>query len=314
MKFTIAIPAYKDVFFREAIESVINQTCKDWELIILNDFSPEDIEKIALEYITESRIRYYKNEKNVGAYNLVDNWNRCLELAQGEFLICMGDDDVLREDCLEVYQKYISQYPEYDIYHAATELIDEKSEFFRYQEARPLTESVYSMVWHRLTRKRDQYVGDFLYKVSHLRSKGGFYKLPLAWGSDDITAYRCSMRHGRLNIPEYIFKYRVSRYTISRSGNTREKLEAIALKYEWICDNIITSKPESDVDNHYREMIDACLPSAKQKEVMSLIGYSNDRLTFRFLRNVSKFCRSNHVNFSIFCAGMLYRILLRNRG
>lgn len=314
MKFTIAIPAYKEVFFREAIESVINQTCKDWELIILNDFSPEDIERIALEYSTDSRVRYYKNEKNVGAYNLVDNWNRCLELTKGEYLICMGDDDVLREDCLEVYLNYITQFPDYDVYHAATELIDEKSQFFRYQESRPLTESVYSMVWHRLTRKRDQYIGDFLYKVSHLRSKGGFYKLPLAWGADDITAYCCSIRHGIVNVPDYIFKYRVNRYTISKSGHTLDKLEASTLKYKWICENIINSKPDSVIDEHYREMIDASLSSAIQMEVLSLIGHSNDRLSFKFIHSLSKFCKINRVSSSFFCAGLLYRILLgKNR-
>lgn len=309
MKFTIAIPAYKDVFFREAIESVINQTCKDWELIILNDFSPENIEKIAQEYITESRIRYYKNEKNVGAYNLVDNWNRCLELAQGEFLICMGDDDVLREDCLEVYQKYISQYPDYDIYHAATELIDEKSEFFRYQESRPLTESVYSMVWHRLTRKRDQYVGDFLYKVSHLRSKGGFYKLPLAWGSDDITAYRCAMHRGIVNIPDYIFKYRVNRYTISMSGYTLEKIQASYLKCGWIRENIVNSKPSSDIDDHFREMIKDCLQLAYKQDCLSLIGHSKDRLSFMFIRNLIKHCKMYNLKISIIWVGLFYRFL-----
>ena len=310
MEFTIAIPAYKDVYFREAIESVLKQTYEDWELIILNDCSPGDIEIIALEYSKDPRVRYYKNDKNVGAYDLVDNWNRCLELAQGDYIICMGDDDVLRDDCLEVYMKYISQYPGFDIYHAATELIDEKSEFVRYQESRPLTESVYSMVWHRLTRKRDQYIGDFLYKVSHLRETGGFYKLPLAWGSDDISAYRCAMRRGIVNIPEYIFKYRVNRYTISVTGNTIEKIGASSFKIRWIYDNIINSTPSSIVDEHYREMIEECIESSYNKEAISIIAHSEDLHSIYSYLNIFKQCRKYGISRKTATLGLIYRLFV----
>ena len=310
MKFTIAIPAYKDVYFREAVESVLNQTIDDWELIVLNDCSPGNIEKVTLEYAKDSRVRYYKTEKNVGAYNLVDNWNRCLELAQGDYIICMGDDDVLRNDSLEVYQRYISKFPYYDIYHAATELIDEKSQFVRYQESRPLTESVYSMVWHRLTRKRDQFIGDFLYKVSHLRANGGFYKLPLAWGSDDISAYRCAMRYGIVNISEYIFKYRVNRYTISMSGNTIEKLSASSSKIRWIYKNIINSMPTSIVDRNYREMIEDCIESSFEKEVISIIAYSKDKhLTCSFFK-ILKQCRKYGISQKTVIYGLIYRLFI----
>lgn len=308
MLFTIAIPAYKDVYFREALDSVLKQTYEDWELIVLNDCSPGNIEDITLEYTMDSRIRYYKTETNVGAYDLVDNWNRCLELAQGEYIICMGDDDVLRNDCLEVYMKYISQYPYYDVFHASTEIIDERSHFFRYQESRPLIESTYSMVWHRLTRRRDQYVGDFLYKVSHLKEQGGFYKLPLAWGADDITAYICSLNHGIVNIPEYIFKYRENRYTISMSGNTIEKLNASSTKINWITDNIINSKPISLVDEHFREMIESCINSCYNREVLSIIAHSKDKFSIYYLFQLIKFCRKFGIKTKIIAIGLLYRL------
>lgn len=310
MKFTIAIPAYKDVYFREAVESVLNQTIEDWELIVLNDCSPGDIEKITLKYTIDSRVRYYKTKHNVGAYDLVDNWNRCLELAQGEYIICMGDDDVLRNDCLEVYLRYVTQYPDFDIFHAATELIDEKSQFLRYQESRPLIESVYSMVWHRLTRKRDQYIGDFLYSVSHLRFNGGFQKLPLAWGSDDITAYRCSMRHGIVNIPEYIFKYRMNRYTISMTGNTIEKLGASSSKIRWISDNIINSAPISVVDEHFREMIEACIESSYRKEVISIIAHTKDKHPIRSILKLFKQSKMLRISRRTVVIGLLYRLLM----
>ena len=100
MEFSITIPAYKAKYLNECIDSILAQTYKDFELVIVNDASPEDLDSIVNQYI-DSRIRYYVNEKNCGAINVVDNWNKCLEYAKGEFIICMGDDDKLMPNCLE---------------------------------------------------------------------------------------------------------------------------------------------------------------------------------------------------------------------
>ena len=65
---SIIMPCYnsKEIWFRESIESVLNQSFKDFELIIVNDCSTNDIEKIILEYKEkDNRIVYLKNEKNL---------------------------------------------------------------------------------------------------------------------------------------------------------------------------------------------------------------------------------------------------------
>ena len=97
--FTIAIPAFKSSYLGECIESVLNQSYKDFELLIIDDCSPEDLKSIVLKY-EDARIRYYRNEKGFGAVNVVGNWNKCLEYAKGDFIICMGDDDKLKPNFL----------------------------------------------------------------------------------------------------------------------------------------------------------------------------------------------------------------------
>ena len=94
MKYSILIPAYKAKFFYECLDSALNQSFKDYEVIILNDASPEDLDSIVGTF-HDNRIRYYKNEVNVGAINVVDNWNTLLSLAKGDFVACIGDDDKL---------------------------------------------------------------------------------------------------------------------------------------------------------------------------------------------------------------------------
>lgn len=89
MKYTIAIPAYKSDFLKECIESILNQTFQDFELIIIDDASPYPIREIISQF-NDPRISYYRNKTNSGAINVVDNWNKCLSLAQGEYFCLMG--------------------------------------------------------------------------------------------------------------------------------------------------------------------------------------------------------------------------------
>ena len=83
MKFSITIPAYRSQFLKEAINSVVNQTWQDWELVIVDDCSPEDLRSVVNPFLADSRISYYRNEKNCGAINVVDNWNICLSHCTG---------------------------------------------------------------------------------------------------------------------------------------------------------------------------------------------------------------------------------------
>ena len=92
MKISIAIPAYKAKYLAQAIESVLNQTFNDFELIIVNDQSPEDITSIVKSF-NDRRIRYYINDKNIGGNDPVANWNKCLSYAKGEFFAMICDED-----------------------------------------------------------------------------------------------------------------------------------------------------------------------------------------------------------------------------
>lgn len=230
-KFTIAIPCYKDKFLDETIDSILSQSFKDFEIVIVNDASPFNIDAIIAKY-NDPRIKYFRNETNCGAINVVDNWNKCLSYATGEYIICMGDDDKLLPTCLEEYVKLIELYPGLGVYHTWTEIIDENSNIIRMQEARPLYEGVYSMMWGRWNG-RTQFIGDFLFERKLLMNNGGFYKLPLAWASDDISAYIAARKNGIANMQVPGFQYRANSQSISRTGDAAVKLNAIMNEEFW---------------------------------------------------------------------------------
>ncbi len=117
------MPAYKAKYLKKAIESVLNQSYKDFELLIVNDASPEDLDIIVKEF-TDERIKYYVNPKNLGKINLVDNWNLCLSYSCGEYFVLASDDDIYHEDFLNDLILLLDKYPNTNIAHARAALID----------------------------------------------------------------------------------------------------------------------------------------------------------------------------------------------
>lgn len=94
-KVTIVIPTYKrPELLKEAIESALNQEdFKDYDVIVV-DNNPErgcETEKLMISY-NNPKLSYYKNIKNIGMFG---NWNRCIELAKGEWICMLHDDDLL---------------------------------------------------------------------------------------------------------------------------------------------------------------------------------------------------------------------------
>lgn len=235
MKFSIGIPAYKSLYLNECIESVLSQDYLDFELIIVNDFSPNPI-NIIIKNFNDNRIKYFENDFNIGAENVVDNWNKCLSLACGDYFILLGDDDLLENNYLSTFKFLIDKYPYIDIFHCRTKIIDDKSNPIEFTISLPEYETVYDAIMHRLFYQRLQFVSDFVYKTTALRNIGGYYKLPLAWCSDDLTAYIVASDKGIVHTNEPIFNYRRNDFSITSSGNNISKRLATLQLENWLKD------------------------------------------------------------------------------
>ncbi|KAB8330883.1 glycosyltransferase family 2 protein [Scytonema tolypothrichoides VB-61278] len=97
---TICIPTYNGAkYLRECLDSVLAQTFTDFEVLLVDDQSSDETLSIAHEYAAkDARICVKQNERNLG---LVGNWNRCIELAQGEWIKFVFQDDLIAPECLE---------------------------------------------------------------------------------------------------------------------------------------------------------------------------------------------------------------------
>jgi glycosyltransferase involved in cell wall biosynthesis len=95
---SVCIPCFNgEQCISNTIQNVLNQTLTDFELIIVNDSSKDLTEEVILGF-KDTRIKYYKNDKNLG---MVKNWNKALSLANGEFIKLLCMDDLIAEDCLQ---------------------------------------------------------------------------------------------------------------------------------------------------------------------------------------------------------------------
>jgi glycosyltransferase involved in cell wall biosynthesis len=107
MRFSILLPTRNRLdLLRYAVESVRLQAHPDWEIVISDNVSTEDVEGFAASY-KDSRIRYYRTQRLLP---VTENWNAALELSSGDYLIMLGDDDALMRDCLEVLDKLIEKW------------------------------------------------------------------------------------------------------------------------------------------------------------------------------------------------------------
>lgn len=100
----------REKYLSLAIESVINSTYSNWELIIVDDCSRDDSVKIARSYESQDkRICVYVNEKNLGDY---PNRNRAASYAKGKYLKYVDSDDLIYPRGLENMVHYMEQFPE----------------------------------------------------------------------------------------------------------------------------------------------------------------------------------------------------------
>ena len=106
--FSIITPTFnRGYILPRAIKSVLNQTFKDWELIIVDDGSTDNTSEIVKEFLRDKRIKYIKLERNQGVGKAR---NKGIELSTGKFIIPLDSDNVLLENALEEIYKEILKY------------------------------------------------------------------------------------------------------------------------------------------------------------------------------------------------------------
>lgn len=121
---TIGIPFYNsELFIKNAIQSVINQTYKNWELILIDDGSTDKSLEFAKEFV-DPRITIYSDNNNLG---LIVRLNQIIFLAKGKFIARMDSDDVMHFERIETQVNYMLSNPACDVLATNYYVIDKNN-------------------------------------------------------------------------------------------------------------------------------------------------------------------------------------------
>lgn len=124
---TIGLPVYNGQnYLAETMESLLAQTCTDFELVISDNASTDRTETICREYaVRDERIRYYRQEENVGASA---NYNRVFELARGVYFKWAAHDDLLAPTYLERCVAVLDADPDVVLAYTQAKAIDDQGQ------------------------------------------------------------------------------------------------------------------------------------------------------------------------------------------
>lgn len=121
---SIIMPSYNTAkYIGESIESVLNQTYNNWELIIVDDCSVDNTDEVVNNFLKDNRIRYLKNSTNSGA---AISRNRALKEAKGRWIAFLDSDDLWNKFKLEEQIDFMTKY-KYSFSYTNYEEIDENS-------------------------------------------------------------------------------------------------------------------------------------------------------------------------------------------
>ena len=124
----IVIPYYKYDFFEATLQSLAAQTNKQFHVYIGDDASPKPPTDLLLKFQGQFSFSYHRFESNLGGTSLVQQWNRCLNLAQNEtWEQILGDDDTLAPNVVASFYENLPEITEVNssVVRFATQVIDE---------------------------------------------------------------------------------------------------------------------------------------------------------------------------------------------
>ena len=119
---SIVLPSYNhEKYVRECIQSALDQTYQDFEIIITDDGSTDGTVNVIKEF-DDSRIQLYTHTENEGACNAINN---CIKKAAGEYIAVLNSDDAWEPTKLEKQVKYLDSHPEIGAVFTKVVLVDE---------------------------------------------------------------------------------------------------------------------------------------------------------------------------------------------
>lgn len=245
----IIIPFYKITFFEQILNSLALQTDKRFTVYIGDDGSHCDCSKVISDYNKNISIKYHRFENNLGKQSLVKHWLRCYEMIdKEEWILFLGDDDVLGDNCVEEFYKNLPEIDANDvnIIRFSSILIDAEDKPISHQYKFPITERTTSAYINKAKRRSRASLSEHVLRRAAFK-KVGFVDLSEAWHTDDLLILEISDYGIIYTLNNSIARIRYSNISVSGNpSNGKRKMRAtrMFLRYLIGCKMLHFSKNE----------------------------------------------------------------------
>jgi len=219
---TVFMPVYNaELYLKQAIDSVLNQTYKEFELLIIEDASTDHSLQILKSY-SDPRIEIYLNEKNMG---ISYTRNRGLELCNTEYMALLDDDDIAMPYRLEHEVKYLDEHPDVQVVGGHQRQIDEFGNDLNKQWSvylNPKYIKAYLMTGNTVVNGSAMFRKKFINK-NHIRYHEQCY------GAEDYRFWvECSLKGKIANLDEVMLLWRTGHGNETNRANEYNLKERIA--------------------------------------------------------------------------------------
>lgn len=269
-KVSVLMPIYNtdSKFLRESIESILSQTFKDFEFLILND-SPENIllDEIVLSF-SDDRIHYFKNECNKG---ITFSRNKLINMAKGEYIAIFDHDDVSLPGRLEKEVNFLDGHPDIGCVSGCAQFIGSKKKYFCPPEMDTdirIMMTADNYIFHTASMIRKSILDQYKIRYNNAYFPAEDYKLY----ADLLDVTKC------YNLQETLVLYRVHQSNTSKIYQKKSRYMAKTIRLEFANRYISYRKEYENVFQTFNIKLFGFIPLLKSK-------YQNGR-TWIYLFNI----------------------------
>jgi glycosyltransferase involved in cell wall biosynthesis len=230
---SIGIPTYNraDEYLSQALESAVNQTYKNIEIIVSDNCSTDNTEQV-VKGLKASNIRYFRQDINVTSN---ENFNFCLNQAKGDYFLLLHDDDLIDNDFVEVCIKTAHNSSDIGIIRTGMRRIDSHGNVLgeRPNLAVGLSTADFFLAW--FSGKIPMHLCATLFNTKNLGQIGGFNSEHQLF-QDVFAEVQLAAHFGRADIEDVKASYRMHSAQHSNLAKIKPWCEDSLLLFHLICD------------------------------------------------------------------------------
>lgn len=206
-----------------AIESILNQTFKDFELILIDDCSKDNSAEIIQNYVKmDPRIVFIKNEENL---KLSKTLNRGIDIAKGKYIVRMDADDFSFPDRLEKQYNYMEANPEIGVSGGSMEIMDYDGNTLRNR---------FYLLNDSEIREKVFFFSPFSHPTIIIRKdvllKVGLYNHDFNPAEDYELYFRIGEISKFGNLKDMLIKYRITPGSMTFGGTKKMEMQTIRIR------------------------------------------------------------------------------------